>query len=1518
MRTASDAEMALYYYQDETPPAPAPAEPAAEPTPVAPQPLGKLDLAVVSTLGRNAGTLTYKDELGRTETRQVMSKDVVTVSGERYARMKMSESAEKRGDTFSQKAQTFFERVWKGSFAKKLHETKEKYHGIEMMRVAGVETGITAEFDDYVEKTARERVEAQRSSSTFKKIWGSIRDLGSELVGREKDLHREKIQVVSELRQQYLADAADTKNPLFHLMHRDRVAREALAENVMAAPIDFLHEGDKKTESIKIAPGSKLDDFLKKEVLLKISEKVIADHDGGKAVKGIDATLRAQLDAQIQDYFFSDEFMAWKNSLPEPDRAKFENSFTYSTNILSQAEQVFVPHVLDNLEMYRGATSLDTELEITLGTAQLGPAGDILPPSPFSKERASKNQALFEQLSKLRVENHLDNAAGMFLDKAMRNGRKQEWMRAAMQSLATSEYLIAGVTTVAGRGLLTAARSSMAWVPVLGTGLITGITSGVKEYQATTELRGQWHIEAAEGYDHPMGANAARAEAMRRLGYHQVDLGVRAEQLQGMVRELSTSGATEDIVIQSLAYLADSKARIALGDRRGVSLFAASKNTPEGRGIFQAQETVHNKLRSRLMQGLRESLDGEAGRALREKVSQTMGFTLADGAGVDVLLAKLAIAQDEYLETGITLDPAWQKVFGRNDAAILRDVKIMSDQDKAFNKYRWLQAGKHAAVSGALGSLFALGAGHLRDLHWQTIQSGVERGPVTVLDHTLPTHMTGLPDGASAIHHPDTQELLGSTYTHIPNGAHWVADTAHAGQYDLVTDMHDGAGAHTLIHDATFTTDGHLNLTDAVKEDLAHNHLSISYLAHDPITYGGEAVPVHEGVDTTGWTHNLVWGEQPGMSQGGVDGWVATTLHNYKTPSGVERVTEINGVRNFWKGIEAHVLNWDNAHVNQIEGYHRIVHHLDDGNFLSAPQADNVEITGLPSIIATGEGHAKIAKLVDEAVLQHASGGSFSDEAHRIAWEMAYYGDEAHVPDGKEVQVLLEYFGEAGKKAGEQIINEQTFTPHDIIIRATENVTVMGEMPYEHVLDHSVWNPANLLFPVGGYYHPLEAVLSVKNRPSIERNYYYGSYPSINIEAAEQDYIARKSPRLKTNPYADLKQSEEINWYLEQLSNDEKELVDNFESQKDGIVSENTEFIACIPIYKEAKNIVDTLDQYARQVDKNDQAIGEKLTIVLYNNYTGDNPPDNTAQIVEDYIQSHPNMRIAYLEHGYKQEETGGRSRVPMGRIRRDLSNYVMSQISKQPNAKNILLISNDGDVAAIDKKYIINGAEKFKQNPSLDAIGGKTDFPEEIYRQIPTLYAEQRAWQFLDAIIKHKMNSGVPELAGANTMYRASVLAGVGGYNKQSFLGEDLELGWMIKYDRNRKDGVVQYDNKLSLKTNPRRAVIEWLKGRGVVDRYNNFTTNEDVYENKWNELIAHEGIKYDRAQLEDSLSKVRSQLYSWVRNTEPEQFDKYFARAMEFLGVKFRIENDRVIVTDDSELKRGLAKHVPANLLS
>ena len=125
---------------------------------------------------------------------------------------------------------------------------------------------------------------------------------------------------------------------MFHLVHRDVVAREALAE-CYGLELDFLHAGDKKTESLKIERGSKMDNFLKNEILLKIKDDIVSQSEKGQYTGRISPPLRMELDQKLQDFCFTDDFEEWRKSLDPEVQKQFENSFTYATNLLSQTEE---------------------------------------------------------------------------------------------------------------------------------------------------------------------------------------------------------------------------------------------------------------------------------------------------------------------------------------------------------------------------------------------------------------------------------------------------------------------------------------------------------------------------------------------------------------------------------------------------------------------------------------------------------------------------------------------------------------------------------------------------------------------------------------------------------------------------------------------------------------------------------------------------------------------------------------------------------------------------------------------------------------------------------------------------------------------------------------------------------------------------------------------------------------------------------------------------------------------------
>ncbi|KKU87541.1 MAG: hypothetical protein UY18_C0032G0006, partial [Microgenomates group bacterium GW2011_GWF2_47_9] len=361
--------------------------------------LEKFQASVVSALGSHGGELTYIDAYGKEVTTKVGSKDIIEQAAERYAHLKKSKTQEQREGNISKKTLNFLDSVWRGTMTSRIHEVKEKYHAVELMAAAGVETGITAEFDAEIDKRARKRIEEKRSAKKLGKFWGTLRDFGNEFVGREKDLHREKVAVVRELRSRYRANPAEDDNPLSALIHRDMRARQAFAENIENSPIDFLHQGDIKTfEAIPIAEDSDVAKFIKEHVLMRIKDDIIGKAETGKYDGKISAPLKAHLDEEIQNFFYSDAFEKWRSSLDPKQQEALQNSLTYASTILGNAETAFVPAIYDNLDFYKTAEALNIKIELNLGTGQFGPGGEIKAPSRFSKERTSANNALYQRI----------------------------------------------------------------------------------------------------------------------------------------------------------------------------------------------------------------------------------------------------------------------------------------------------------------------------------------------------------------------------------------------------------------------------------------------------------------------------------------------------------------------------------------------------------------------------------------------------------------------------------------------------------------------------------------------------------------------------------------------------------------------------------------------------------------------------------------------------------------------------------------------------------------------------------------------------------------------------------------------------------------------------------------------------------------------------------------------------------------------------------------------------------------
>lgn len=416
------------------------------------------------------------------------------------------------------------------------------------------------------------------------------------------------------------------------------------------------------------------------------------------------------------------------------------------------------------------------------------------------------------------------------------------------------------------------------------------------------------------------------------------------------------------------------------------------------------------------------------------------------------------------------------------------------------------------------------------------------------------------------------------------------------------------------------------------------------------------------------------------------------------------------------------------------------------------------------------------------------------------------------------------------------------------------------------------------------------------------------------------EYTERLSPNLRNNPEAILSQNQEIERYLASLSTKEKNHILHLKKQYNEPISDSLEALIVIPSYREEINVYQTLNEYAKQKTKDNHSLDSNTyEIIVYDNHPSYMSPDNTRGEVERFKQAHPEMHIIYLHEAYKVPIG---DRPALGKVRKDATDFALDRIKDITN-KDTIIISNDADALSIPSTYISDILQSFKDDQNLDAITGLYDFPQELYQKTPVLFASQRAWQFLDNIIRIKENGGSPQTTGANTSMRASIIAAVSSYNELTKSKSDFELGWMIRSARNNNPKRIKFSYNLKIITDPRRAIYKFLQDVGIADRYKDFhSSNALLREKSWEEMAEIGKEKYSKDRLERDLSKIYNTMYLSIKENKPEKFDEYFKSTMFWLGVEYRIEDTsekddkghtlkRIVFTDDSLMQQGFHRH-------
>lgn len=1529
-----------------------PVEASATPEPVPARPRKSIVQtfkgAIVAALGGHDVVTTSINAAGKEVTHVRKSKDVFEVEQRDFAERRLTESKNKWDpkameglngwQKFGKKAEHFFDRMWRGMGAEEAHRAKEKAFGAELSATIGIDSAISEEFNAIIDKEARKRIDAKRSAKKGGKFWGALKDGWANFTATRQELHVEELAITRELRDKYDRNPANSdpiENPLYALINRDVAARESLAARVNESDLELLKQtnaGDKKTTvAIKLdsPEGKVVETFLKEKIIGKAIDDFVTRKQAGENVTGINGKLRRELDLDLQNFMFTPEFEAWRKTLPAEQQALFENSFTYASDMLLQTEEVMLPAVLENLDHYAGPDKLNFEMELCLGTAQLTANTEETRDVWFTQERASLNQKLMDRM---RGERNTTPNSRLYDTQVVQTGLKWGRTLSYVDMIAKNEALVAWGSALAGKAALTVARSGLSWIPGVGSALVTGTSSGLKEWGRMGKQRSTYGFGVANGLEFPVANQAVRSEQMRKADYHRIQLGRRTQQLSEVMDKFKAGDPDVNTIFMGMAYVADSGARLKLNGERNINLLTASVDGPEGRGIYARELRVHDLARAAVTKQLGEILRDDTKRG---EIAAMMGIVAGEPNDYNVLLTKLTIGQYDNLLSGTQVDGALKALITAGDKDLIRaKSEAIRARDEDFRKMRWGSSLKYGATSAVIAGVASFGLGKVFH-HEETISNTLTQNhEVVLVNHALPNHEDALTTAQIFDNHGN---VVTETHSWLPAGTHLDLVQKRVGgpddleiSYNLVT---DNTKDQVLLHGITFGSHGEIVNQAALATEMAQNHIKIDPHELAAVNWGQEAVPGSTEIDYTQWTNTLHYKDFPGQD---IDGYFAKHINEslalhpeinnaHETLTNVERVTDINGMRNFLRGMENWVYKQQNFKVNQIEGYHRILHTEDTmwskltghQEVISEGQTESADILHVPDLFATQGGIRRVVDLVHESIRENPTGDihhQFSDEAHRIAWEMSYWGDEAHIPDAIETRTLLEYFGEipVAPVAG----GLHSVIPIENYFTVSEDITTLVPVHTNEVFTQTVADMWTHLAAIG-YSHPLEAPVSTTKDQELTSEYYLGYYGDKPSEEKLKRFKQIRSESLTTNPNAVLDDRKEIDNYLTKLQPEYLARISELAKQA-GTISPDTKLSILIPVadHQEEKNIFKSLENYAHQT-----ASPKDYEIVLLLNHpehdsAGKNiNSDGTEAEIKRFAQQYPNIPVKIIKMVMPFEEA------KIGYIRKYLADVALlrqqqryQSLPQNSTTKPLIMVSNDADNMGVSSDYIANFIRKFEENPQVESYLGQLDWDPEAYAKYPLIHVGTRLFQYLAA--RGRRNSGGMPSSGANFAYKSNIYAAIGGYIPDLSAGEDIAIGQAIIAGR-QSNHTIKYAGagKSRIYTSARRAVDALTKhGLSPVEQWNKgFSSFDD--EIRRLQVGGEKDIDYSNseelANLKVGLESVINRTIDTYEAGETISKDaEYYRQALDHLGIEYFVKDGQIEISDMSTLIRGL-KH-------
>ena len=397
----------------------------------------------------------------------------------------------------------------------------------------------------------------------------------------------------------------------------------------------------------------------------------------------------------------------------------------------------------------------------------------------------------------------------------------------------------------------------------------------------------------------------------------------------------------------------------------------------------------------------------------------------------------------------------------------------------------------------------------------------------------------------------------------------------------------------------------------------------------------------------------------------------------------------------------------------------------------------------------------------------------------------------------------------------------------------------------------------------------------------------------------------RKSPRLTENPTAALNQHEEITWYLSTLPPEDVATLEGLLNQEFPPVNPDTRAIVTIQVSQAGSNIYSRLSSFVGQTNADGTPFdAKKAEFIVFDAHVASPDgavsgtlPGDTKTEVDRFLADHPDMRVLYMTHSYTEPPTSGR-------VKRDVTNFALSRIATLPtDAPDVAIISESGTAGEITPTYLSSIIDTFDAQPTLDMVSGAYELPHEAFAQYPMLFAQHRAFELMDSLVRHGDAGSIPGVYSGNIGTRASTLAAVGNYNPDAQVAEDRELSWLVRQARGSSDVMTTLpDMKATI--DPKETVYIHLQQLGLADKDVSLDQNEVYKDMPWTDMAKKATDNYSQEQLESHLSNMYANMYPTLKENNPERFDAYFGRTMDSLGIQYELTDGAVKILDMKEL--------------